>query len=192
MTSRIKAKKDVNEEQTTFQREQSADKSNERQKSEQTLTKKFENRKNISRSDDEDVATSSSDNVDYVELVAKKRKKTKNLKVKREYLILQKRNKRLREFLRDDEIKAQSTWRRKTIEIDENLLIEASELKRQRLIIDLKSANLNIYHDKNFKKFKNWTHSALNAFEINFSYFFLKWIKINWVQQFIRDTSSQR
>ena len=192
MTFRIRARKDVNEEQTTFQREQSADESNERQKSEQTLTEKFKNRENISRNDDEDVATSSSDNVDYVELVAKKRKKTKNLKVKREYLILQERNRRLREFLRNDEVKTQSTRRRRTIEIDENLLTEASELKRQRLIIDLKSANLNIYHDKSFKKFKNWTRNALNAFEINFSYFFSEWIKISWAQQFIRDISSQR
>ena len=99
MTFRIRARKDVNEEQTTFQREQSADKLNEHQKSKQTLTEKFENRKNISRSDDEDVATSSNDNVDYVELVAKKRKKTKNLKIKREYFILQKRNRRLRKSL---------------------------------------------------------------------------------------------
>ena len=41
------------------------------------------------------------------------------------------------------------------IKIDENFLTEVSELKRQRLIIDLKFTNLNIYHDKNFKKFKN-------------------------------------
>ena len=155
MTSRIRARKDVNEEQTTFQREQSADELNEHQKSKQTLTKKFENQENIFQSDDEDVATSSSDNVDYVELVAKKRKKTKNLKVKREYLILQERNKRLREFLRNDELKTQSTRRRKTIEIDESFLIEMSKLKRQRLIIDLKFTNLDIYHDKNFKKFKD-------------------------------------
>ena len=155
MTSRIRARKNVNEEQTTSQREQNADESHERQKSKQTLTKKFENRENISRSDDEDVATSSSDNVDYVELVAKKRKKTKNLKIKREYLILQKRNRRLRKSLRNDEVKTQSTRRCKTIEIDENFLTEASELKRQRLIIDLKSANFDTYHDKNFKKFKN-------------------------------------
>ena len=102
MTFHIKARKDVNEKQTTFQREQSADKLNKRQKSEQIFTKKFKNRKNIFRNDDENVAMSSSDNVDYVELVAKKRKKTKNLKIKREYLILQKKNKRLRKSLRND------------------------------------------------------------------------------------------
>ena len=97
----------------------------------------------------------------------------------------------MREFLRDDEIKTQLTQRCRTIEIKKNLLTEASELKRQRLIINLKFTNLDIYHDKSFKKFKNWTRNALNAFEINFSYFFSKWIKISWIQQFIRDTSSQ-
>ena len=47
MTSRIRAKKNVNEKQMTFQREQSANESNKHQKSKQTLTEKFENRKNI-------------------------------------------------------------------------------------------------------------------------------------------------
>ena len=88
MTFRIRARKDVNEKQTTFQREQNAEKLNERQKSEQILTEKFKNRKNTFQSNDEDVATSSNNNVDYVKLVAKKRKKTKNLKIKRKYFIL--------------------------------------------------------------------------------------------------------
>ena len=43
MTSRIRAKKNVNKEQTTSQREQNADELNERQKSKQILTEKFEN-----------------------------------------------------------------------------------------------------------------------------------------------------
>ena len=47
MTSRIRARKDVNEEQTTSQRKQNADESYERQKSEQIFTEEFENRKNI-------------------------------------------------------------------------------------------------------------------------------------------------
>ena len=174
MTFRIRVKKDVNEEQMTFQREQSADELNEHQKLKQILTEKFENWENISRSDDEDIATSSNDNVDYVKLVAKKRKKTKNLKVKKEYFILQKRNRRLRKFLWNDEIKTQLTQRCRTIEINENFLIKISKLKRQRLIIDLKFANLNIYYDKSFKKFKDWTRSVLNAFKINFLYFFFQ------------------
>ena len=49
----------------------------------------------------------------------------------------------------------QLTRRRKMIKINENLLIKVSELKRQRLIIDLKFTNLNIYYDKSFKKFKD-------------------------------------
>ena len=47
------------------------------------------------------------------------------------------------------------TQQRKTIEIDENFLTKVSALKRQRLIIDLKFTNLDIYYDKNFRKFKN-------------------------------------
>ena len=57
--------------------------------------------------------------------------------------------------LQNDEIKTQSTRYRRIIEFDENLLTEISELKRQRLIIDLKFTNLDIYHNKNFKKFKD-------------------------------------
>ena len=77
------------------------------------------------------------------------------MKIKRKYFILQERNKRLRKFLRDNKIKTQLKRCRRIIEIDENLLIEVSELKRQRLIINLKFINFNIYHDKSFKKFKN-------------------------------------
>ena len=61
----------------------------------------------------------------------------------------------MQEFLQNNEIKTQLTQRRKTIKINENLLTEISKLKRQRLIIDLKFINFNIYHDKSFKKFKN-------------------------------------
>ena len=142
--------------------------------------KKFENRKNISRNDNDDVVTLSNDNVDYVELVVKKKTKTKNLKIKREYLILQKRNKRLLKLIKNDEIETSSTRCRRITKVDENFLAKVLKLKRQRLIIDLKSTNFNIYNDKSFKKFKNWTRNAFNAFEINFFYFFSKWIKINW------------
>ena len=84
------------------------------------------------------------------------------------------------------------TRRRKIIEIVENLLIKVLKLKQQRLIINLKFTNFDIYYNKSFKKFKNWTRNAFNAFEINFLYFFSKWIKISWVQQFIRDMLFQR
>ena len=47
MTSDIKAKKDENEEQASFQRDENADESKNRQESKQILIRKFENRKNI-------------------------------------------------------------------------------------------------------------------------------------------------
>ena len=142
--------------------------------------KKFENWEDIFQNDNNDVVTSSNDDVDYVKLVVKEKTKTKNLKVKRKYLILQKRNKRLLKLIKNDEVETSSTRRRKIIKIDENFLVKVLKLKRQRLTINLKLTNLDIYNDKSFKKFKNWTRNVLNAFKINFFYFFLKWIKINW------------
>ena len=47
MTSDIKTKKNEDEEQASFQRDENVDKSKNHQKSRQTLMKKFENRKNI-------------------------------------------------------------------------------------------------------------------------------------------------
>ena len=47
---------------------------------------------------------SENDVVDYVALVEKKRIQNKNLKVKKEYQILLKKNKKLQTFIREDEI----------------------------------------------------------------------------------------
>ena len=69
-------------------------------------------------------------------------------------------------------MKTSLTQQRKTIKIDEIFLTEILKLKQQRLIIDLKFTKFDIYHNKSFKKFKNWTRNALNAFEIIFSIFF--------------------
>ena len=93
MTFDIRARKDEDEKQTSSQRDENADESKNCQKSKQILMVKFENRKDIFQNDNNDVVTSLSDNVDYVKLAAKKKAKTKNLKVKKEYLILQKKNK---------------------------------------------------------------------------------------------------
>ena len=57
MTSDIKVKKNEDEEQTSFQRDESADESKSRQKSRQILMRKFENRKDIFRSDNDNVVT---------------------------------------------------------------------------------------------------------------------------------------
>ena len=50
--------------------------------------KKFKNRKDIFRSDNDDIITSLNDNVDYIKFVVKEKAKMKNLKAKREYFIL--------------------------------------------------------------------------------------------------------
>ena len=117
--------------------------------------KKFENRKNIFQNDNDNVVTSSSDNINYAELVVKKRTKTKNLKIKRKYFILQEKNKRLLKSIKNNEIEILSTRHRRITRIDEDFFTKILKLKRQRLTIDLKSTNFNIYNDKSFKKFKN-------------------------------------
>ena len=112
-----------------FQRDENADESKNRQKSKQKLMKKFENRKDIFRNDNDDIVTLLNDNVDYVELVVKEKTKTKNLKVKRKYFILQKRNRRFLKLIKNDKIKTSSMRRRKITKIDENLLVKALRLK---------------------------------------------------------------
>ena len=47
---------------------------------------------------------SENDAVDYITFVEKKRARNKNLKIKKEYQILLKRNKRLQIFFRNDEV----------------------------------------------------------------------------------------
>ena len=80
MTFDIKTKKNENEEQMLFQRDKRADESKSCQKSKQILIRKFENRKNIFRSDNDDVVTSLNDNVDYIKLAVKKKNKNEKLK----------------------------------------------------------------------------------------------------------------
>ena len=94
------------------------------------MIKKFENRENIFRNDNNDVVMLSNDNVDYIKLAVKERAKTKNLKIKKKYLILQEKNRRLLKLIKNDEIKTSSTRRRKIIKIDENLFAKVSKLKR--------------------------------------------------------------
>ena len=79
----------------------------------------------------------------------------KNLKVKKEYLILQERNKQFLKSIKNDEVETSSTRRRKITKNNENLFIKTLKLKRQRSTIDLKSTNLDIYNDKSFKEFKD-------------------------------------
>ena len=121
---------------------------------------------------------SENDAVDYTALIEKERARSKNLKTKREYQILLKRNKRLQISLRDDEISVSIRRRRSAARASDDFFDEISQFKRQRSIVELKSANLNFYYDKNYKEFKDWILSALNTFEINSFYFFSEWKKI--------------
>ena len=82
--------------------------------------------------------------------------------------------------------------RRSVVRASNDSFNETSQLKRQRSVVKLKSANLNLYYGKSYKEFKNWTRNALNAFEINSFYFFNEWEKIRWAQQYMRKTPSQR
>ena len=91
--------------------------------------RKFENRENIFQSDNDDIITLSSDDVDYVKFVIKKRIKTKNLKVKKKYFILQKRNKQFLKLIKNNKIETSSTRRRKITKIDKNFLAKTLKLK---------------------------------------------------------------
>ena len=135
---------------------------------------------------------SKNDTVNYIALVKKERTRNKNLKIKREYQILLKKNKKLHFSFRNDEISVSIKRKRNADRANNDSFNETSQFKRQRSIVKLKSANLNLYYDKNYKEFKDWTRNALNAFEINSFYFFNKWKKICWAQQYMRKTSSQR
>ena len=75
-----------------------------RQESDATFEKAIQSE---TRNDNEKIFShefSENDAVDYTALVEKKRARSKNLKVKREYQILLKRNKRLQISFRDDEV----------------------------------------------------------------------------------------
>ena len=98
---------------------------------------------------------SENDAVDYTAFVEKERARNKNLKAKREYQILLKRNKRLQTPLRDDEISMSIRRRRSVVRTSDDFFDEISQLKRQRSVVELKSANLNLYYDKSYKEFKD-------------------------------------
>ena len=88
------------------------------------------------------------------------------MKIKRQYEILQKRNKKLLKFFRVEKIALflRRDRVRKALENDfefSNSFFEFSfetkifRRKKQRSFLVLKPTNLNNYHDKNFKKYQN-------------------------------------
>ena len=88
-------------------------------------------------------------------LSRRKRARNKNLKVKREYQILLKKNKRLQTFFQNDEVNVSIRRRRSVVRASNDFFNEISQFKRQRSVVELKSANLNLYYDKSYKEFKN-------------------------------------
>ena len=132
------------------------------------------------------------DVVNYTALVEKKRARNKNWKIKREYQILLKKSKKLQISFQNDDVNVLIKRRRSVARASDNFFNKISQLKRQRSVAELKSANLNLYYNKNCKEFKDWTRNTFNAFEINSFYFFNKWEKIRWAQQYMRKISSQR
>ena len=98
---------------------------------------------------------SENDAVDYVALVEKKRARSRNLEIKKKYQILLKKNKRLQTFIRKNEVQTSTKRKRNVASASDDSLNETSQFKRQRSIVELKSTNLNLYYDKNYKKFKD-------------------------------------
>ena len=126
-----------------------------RQKSNATLEKATQSE---TRNDNEKAFShefSENDAVDYIAFVEKKRARSKNLKAKREYQILLKRNKRLQISFRNDEVSVSIKRRRSVARTSDDSFDEISQFKRQRSVAELKSANLNLYYDKSYKEFKN-------------------------------------
>ena len=93
--------------------------------------------------------------VDYTALVEKKRARSKNLKAKKEYQILLKKNKRLQTSFRNDEVSVSIRRRRSVVRASDDFFDKTSQLKHQRSVAELKSANLNFYYDKSYKEFKD-------------------------------------
>ena len=121
---------------------------------------------------------SENDVVDYIALIEKKRTRNKNLKIKKEYQILLKKNKRLQIFIWENKVQTLTKRKRNIVSTNDDFSNEILQFKRQRSIIELKSTNLNLYYDKSYKKFKDWIRNIFNAFKVNLFYFFNKWEKI--------------
>ena len=98
---------------------------------------------------------SENDVIDYITFVEKKRARNKNLKVKRKYQILLKKNKRLQIFFQNDKVNVSIRCKRSVARASNNFFNKIFQLKCQRSIVELKSTNLNLYYNKNYKEFKN-------------------------------------
>ena len=154
MMSGIKDKKKKNDNNKSSEHLQNA-KFVVRQESDIIIKKTIQSETKNDNEKNSDHEFSENDVVDYATLVEKKRARNRNLKIKRKYQILLKKNKRLQIFIRENEIQTSTKCKRNVISMSDDSSDEIFQLKRQRSIVELKSANLNLYYDKNYKEFKN-------------------------------------
>ena len=95
-----------------------------RQKSNATLEKTIQSE---TKNDNEKIFShefNENDAVDYIALVEKKRARSKNLKIKKEYQILLKKNKRLQTSFRNDEVSVSIRRRRSVARTNNNFFDE--------------------------------------------------------------------
>ena len=154
MMSNIKSKRRENDDDEQSEHFQNA-KFVIRQKSDVIIKKTTQPETKNDNEKNSDHEFSENDAVDYIALVEKKRARSKNLKIKKEYQILLKKNKRLQTFIRENEIQMSTKRKRNVASTNNDFSNEISQLKRQRSIIELKSTNLNFYYNKSYKEFKN-------------------------------------
>ena len=58
-------------------------------------------------------------------------------------------------FIRRNKVQTLTKCKRNVVSTSDNFLNKTFQFKRQRLIVELKLMNLNLYYDKNYKKFKD-------------------------------------
>ena len=126
-----------------------------RQKSNVIIEKTIQFKTKDNNKKNSDHEFNENDVVDYATLVEKKRARNKNLKVKKEYQILLKKNKKLQTFIRENEIQTSTKLKRNIASTNNDSSNEIFQFKRQRSIVELKSTNLNFYYDKSYKEFKD-------------------------------------
>jgi len=88
--------------------------------------------------------------IDYKKLLAEKQAKRRRLQTKRDFRIAQAKNKHLEESLRQNEIRASSP--RRFRENNFNSENDKPTLKKRRSARFIRSTNLDLYYEKNFKK----------------------------------------
>ena len=142
------------------------------------------------------------DEIDYILLRTKQEKTEKKTTNKREYLLSMKKIKRLTfDSLRKSEINSSiiesikfERRRRKKIFTNDNDVIRKNDHKkrvRSKTFNEFRLKHLNLYKNKNIRKYQIWIRDARWIFEINFKYFKKLKFQIRFVQRFFENTSTK-